>query len=229
MNNNTDRFDILPTEYVPRSIDEFYGEARNVARRLMRSAEMCMVRNAPASHLFVGSSGSGKTALMQFALTAFAINPWNVHRWMGKDVTIDSAREIVFSTRLTSLYPGYRAWCIDEIDTATPDARARLLEIIGEASQPRGTVILATSNMPIEDFDKLEKYADARGRLSSRFQVHAVPGPCAEDVVALLLKWLPEKKAKELADTAGHDEKGRRIPVNCRAVLKDCLTVLQSE
>ena len=82
MQETTDSM-ILPTEYVPRALEEFFGPARTIALRIQKSAEMCIPRGAPASHLFVGPSGSGKTALARFTLEQFSVSKWNRHEVFG--------------------------------------------------------------------------------------------------------------------------------------------------
>lgn len=220
---------ILPTEYVPRTINDFYGPARIIAQRLVNSAKMTMPRKAPASHLLVGPSGSGKSALASFALDTFEIAKWNRHEIFGSDLTKEGVQEISFNMRLSNLYGGYRAWFFDEIDKCTKEARDRLLEVVGER-QPKETLIIATSNLSIAEFDAMEKNQDARGRFSSRFQVSVVPGPTAADVVALLKRWLPERQAQQIAEVAELADDGRtKQPINVRALLKDVLTVMQSQ
>jgi replication-associated recombination protein RarA len=216
----------LPTEYVPRKLEEFYGPAKEVAKRIQKSAAMCMPRGSAASHLLVGPSGSGKSALAAFALEAFNVSQWNRHEVFGSDLSKEVVQELAFGMKLSNLYGGYRAYWFDEIDRCTKDARDRLLEIVGE-KQPKETLIVATSNLSITEFDALEKTEDAKGRFSSRFQCHHVPGPTAEDIVALLVRWLPEKDAQNLARTAAMAEDGSQMPVNVRAVLRDCTTMLQ--
>lgn len=218
--------DLLPTEYHPTSIDEFYGPARSVARKIAKSAELCLPRRAPAAHLFVGPSGSGKTALANFTLDCYKVVKWNRTEYIGKDITVDAAREISRSMRLTSIYPGFRGLFLDEIDACTKEARERLLEFIGEAKQPRNSVIVATSNMPVDEFDALEKVSDARGRFTSRFQVWHVPGPSADDMVPLVSKWLPEERARLACNTAGTDSMGKMSVINVRALMKDITSLM---
>ncbi len=218
----------LPTEYAPQIVADFIGPAQLVARRIVKAAEMCAPRCAPAAYIFVGPSGSGKSALAAFTLTQFAVSQWNLNEVFGADLTKEVVREIANSMHLTNLYCGYRGYWFDEIDKATKEARDRLLEIVGDRKQPRETVIVATSNLSIEEFDDLERTVDAKGRFSSRFQVFEVGQPTAEDAVPLVKTWLAEPDAVALCRHASIGPNGKPgHPVNVRALLKDTLSWLQ--
>ena len=220
---------ILPTDYCPQTIDQFFGPARVVAKRLAASAAMCRPTGSPAAHLMVGPSGTGKTALAHYALDAFEVHPWNRTIIFGADLTKEYVQEIAYSMRLTSMYPGYRAWLFDEIDKATKEARDRLLEVVGDRQQPRQSVILATSNLTVKEIDALEKSEGAKGRFTGRFQVHEVLGPNAVEITPLLTQWLPPELAAQYAAMSAVNEDQQTIPINCRALLKDVMTYLEDQ
>ena len=99
---------------------------------------------------------------------------------------------------------------------------------MGGEKQARETLIVATSNLSLDEFDALEKTADARGRLTSRFQAHEVCGPSHEDIIPLLSIWLPPEQAKQLAICGATGANGKPDqPINVRAILKDAMTWLQ--
>ena len=214
--------DILPTEYIPLTVEDFFGPAREVAKSVMKHAEVCRKRNAPAAYLFLGPSGTGKTALALWTIrTAYEINSWNIHDCFGGDLTVDRVREIAVSMHLTSLYPGFRAFFFDELDKCSQEARARLLELVGDRKQPKGTIIVATSNLTADEFDRLEKSEGAKGRLTSRFSLYDVVGPTAPEAAPLLAKWLPTDQADKAAIMAATGIDGSLGRINVRAVLRD--------
>jgi len=218
---------ILPTEYRPKALDEFYGPARIAARRITNSARMCLPSNAPAAHLIVGKTGVGKTAIATFAMEAFGVQPWCLTEVFGADMTLERAKEIWWDMQSTNLFGGYRGWLFDEFDKCTPGARDRCLQYVGEQRQPRNTVIIATSNMSLAEFDALEKIEGARGRLTSRFQVHELEGPNAVEAAALAARWIDAESARNIANLAATDGEGKASPVNVRSLLKDITTHLQ--
>jgi len=218
----------LPTDYTPVEIDDFVGPARITAQRMANSAAQCLPLGAPAAHLIVGPSGSGKTALAHFALRRFAVNQWNLSEVFGSDLTKEVAQDLAASFRMTNVFGGYRAILVDEFDKSTKEARDRFLGIVGDRVQPKQSLILATSNLSLEEFDAMEKSADARGRLSSRFQVHEVRCPKPDEVLPLAKIWLAEPDANVICEHAGISPNGRKNqPINVRALLKDILTFQQ--
>ncbi len=218
----------LPTEYNPTEVDHFIGPAKITAGRIVKCATMCKPLNAAVALLFVGPSGSGKTTLAKFAMAQFLECKWNLSEYFGSDLSVEVVREISTSMRLTSMYPGYRGFLLDEIDRCTKDARDRLLEVVGEQRQAKGTIIVATSNLSVEEFDQQEKSRDARGRLSSRFQVHQVNSPTAAQLIPLISQWLPEEQAKTIATQLGTGPTGKQEGINVRSAMKDVLTVMQA-
>lgn len=217
----------IPTDYFPQKIDDFYGPARDVAKRVANSAALCKQSGAPAAHLFVGPSGSGKTSLALFAFDEFAVVKWNRSEIFGVDISVDRVREMAFDMRLSNVFGGFRGYLLDEVDRCTSDARNRLLQILGDRIQPRSTVILATSNLSLEEIDAMEKCKDARGRFSSRWQVHQVDAPTAEDCIPMARMWVPEDAASDICITSATLPDGRRGGINVRALTKDLTSYLQ--
>lgn len=216
----------LPTEYAPVEIADFVGPARRVAERLQNSAAMCLPRGAPASHLLIGPSGSGKSALVQFTLRAFGVPNYHLTKIFGKDASIDSMRAIAADLRTRSILPGYRGIWLEEFGESTKDARDRALEFCGDY-QPRETLVIATANLTIEEFEAMEK-GDARGRLGSRFQIHVVECPQAADAVPLVKIWLSSPDAISICEHASIGPDGKKgHPINMRSLLKDTLSWMQ--
>jgi replication-associated recombination protein RarA len=219
---------ILPTEYHPKEVSDFFGPARAIAQRIMNSKNMCVPRKAAAAHLFLGDSGIGKTALATFTLEQYGVSQWNLCEIFGADLTVDRVREVSAQMKLSNMFGGYRGYFFDEIDRCTNEARNRLLEIVGDQRQPKETIIVATSNLSSEEFDALEKTPGARGCLTSRFQVHSVKGPMATEIEPLLGIWLPPDDARNLALLSGTGANGKPDqPINVRGALRDAITMMQ--
>ena len=220
--------DILPTQYTPKTIDAFFGPARRIAQCLKKSAEMCGKTGAPASHLLVGPSGSGKSALARFCIEQFGAQPWTTTEAFGASLDMEMAESIAAEMRMSSLFEGYRAYFFDEIDNATKSARDHALKFIGEG-QPKRTLVIATSNLTPEAFDALERTTDERGCFTSRFQVWQVACPKADELTPLIECWLPPDRAREVCAMAGTGPNGKpTLPINVRGILRDVTSVLQS-
>ena len=167
-----------PCEYRPLTAEQFIGPAQELLGIIIQIASRGIKSGLPIRILIHGDPGVGKSALLEAFLHHLAPNRWNVTKYNGTELKIETVAEFARCVQLSNLYGGYRVLRVEEVDKASPAAQVRMLTLLDDL--PHHTAVICTSNKGLEDFEP---------RFQSRFQVFSLAAPQANQIAWLLKKF----------------------------------------
>lgn len=195
-----------PSQYKPKTPEDFIGPARAVAGVLCRKADAARQDGCPMKVLLHGDPGTGKTAVANVVATRLAFHSTAVETVNGKAVDVDLVRKWHSAFPYRHLGDGFRVIVINEVDTITRAAQDLLLSVLDEL--PAWWTVIGTMN---------KACADVTARFQTRFQQFTVGAPSVADIAALLETFGLNGQAKPIAQGCGG---------NVRAALLDAQSVL---
>jgi replication-associated recombination protein RarA len=171
----------LPSLYVPKSPEEFIGDAAKVARQLQRVvSDARAAGNAPIKILLNGEPGIGKSALAKYFIQLLGCDPkWSTKKYNGTQVKMETAEEIAADFHYRDMFGDYRVIWIEETDAIPAAAQVRWLTLLDDL--PYGCAVVCTSNCKLEEFKK---------RFQTRFKIYEVEPPTPQEIQMLLRKFL---------------------------------------
>lgn len=177
-----------PSEFIPRCPEDLLGPAAALGMAVM--AHTMRIKGERNGHLkacFCGKPGTGKTTLANLIADALCVQPLEVERLNGRNVTIEVVRDWQKNSCYGSMFGGWTVKVINELDLVPMAAQELMLSYLDEL-RPRFAVI-ATSN------ESMETLSD---RFMSRFQVVKVASP-EQSVIKqwLMRKWRVAETAAE--------------------------------
>ena len=172
------QFVVSPSEFIPKCPDDLLGPPAKLAVAVMAHAMRIKAENR--CHLKVclcGQPGTGKTTIANMIADALSVQPMEVERVNGRNVTIETVREWQKNACYGSMFGGWTVKVINELDLVPMAAQELMLSYLDEL-RPRFAII-GTSN---ESTDTLSE------RFLSRFQIIKVASPDQPLIRAWLVK-----------------------------------------
>ena len=182
--------------FIPRTLDDFIGRqmierqsgetwigARLIAELLAQGVQLANAnQRSPLKYLFNGRPGLGKSALVAWLQQLLGCNKWNTIKLNGTQCKVETIEEIARQLACTCLFGNWRMLWIDEADAIPPVAQVRFLTLLDDL--PRGIAVACNSNCKHRDFED---------RFQTRFQAFEIAPPTAEEIIALLRRYLPDE------------------------------------
>jgi replication-associated recombination protein RarA len=201
----------LPSLYTPSSPEEIIGSAGQIAVELQRAVKDALDNgNAPIKVIFAGDPGVGKSTLAKLLITLLGVtSKWSVKKYSGKDITVETVREIAADLHYKDLFGAYRIIWIEEVDAASADGLTRFLMEIDDL--PNACALICTTNA---------KDGDMKKRFETRLKFYQVDHPEPHEIQALLTRFgISKRDAVQIATFACG---------NVRAALLDAERLLQA-
>lgn len=194
----------------PTQPSEFIGKTQRIAKVLWRKADIFLANpkatddllNIEKCWLFLGPPGCGKSRLAKLLANRFCHESMQDHI-NGRSLTLDVVRHWYSQRGFLPMAGDFHVKLVDEIDGATPAACDDIRTWL--ACLPKRTIVLATTNKPLEALQE---------QLQSRFQQWPFESIPTADICAHLINTirLPAEKAKDIAEG---------VEGNVRAALAD--------
>lgn len=130
---------ILVEKYRPITFDSFIGITEAV-----QDARDLVAQPASSAWLFVGASGTGKTALAQTIGAALAAE---VHLISSQNCTVDTVRALRDRLAYAPMFgASWHLVIVDEADEMSPAAQNAWLSLTDSTNRPEQTIIIFTCN-----------------------------------------------------------------------------------
>src|SRR5436305_1693115 len=110
-----------------RKPSELIGPARAVAKMLLAHAQKIQRNGSTYKKLLFGQWGNGKSRIASMLARTLAANPIDIEKINGRNLTIDVVREWQQNCAYGSLFGGWKAKCIEEVDLTPPMPQDLLL------------------------------------------------------------------------------------------------------
>ena len=198
-----------PDTYIPLHPADFVGPSARLAAILQRKTIEARRNPRAVKVLVVGPPGNGKTAIVNMAASLMAGHATQIESVNGRNVDVELVRRWMREAQYCGMAGGMVVKVVNELDTATPAAQDLLLTYLDEL--PAHVAFLATSNL------NLSALAE---RFQTRLQQFRLAVPSANEIAALLERWVDPATALAIATRA----KG-----NVRAALLDTQSILDCQ
>jgi replication-associated recombination protein RarA len=150
-----------PTEFRPRQIEDFIGQAQVYCRQLRKKCDQLRPTKGFFRGMFYGPPGCGKSELavaIGIYLTESPLlpdgSPIAIQLWNGQDVTVDLIREWKRDGGGT-LYSPWTVRIIDEWDRMNEAAQASFLSLLDQ--RRRLSVYITTTNLPLREIPERDQ------------------------------------------------------------------------
>jgi len=147
----------------------------------------------PLLFIISGPPGIGKSSAARYLVEQLLkVNKFEVAKYSGTQVRIDTVEELARSLCLKSLFSPWRALWIDEVDHMPRVAQVRFLTLLDDIFEGlKGVAVVVTCN---SDVSQLEE------RFNSRFTPIPLQAPKPEEIGELLQSMeLPQAAASMIA------------------------------
>ena len=136
----------------PQSGDDLIGtKARqaytNIETQIKAFAEM-EGRACSGRYVLSGPPGCGKTTIARLISNMWVEQPIAVTTWKGREVSKELIQDLIYESKLGSMWGKFRALVINEADRVQPAAQDLMLDWL-EDELPEGYLVMCTTNAKV--------------------------------------------------------------------------------